>query len=124
MNLLNKEPLPNYNNIAKLTLKVLKYFFQRIENNNFVSPKSKKFIMKSLSFLSLLLLLTISTSGFSQEVVNPKTPDTLSPWTKKNQLGFDISEIAFVNWSAGGTSSVSGLVKGDFSRIYAKKNSY
>jgi hypothetical protein len=100
----------------------LKYFFQRIENNNFVSPKSKKFIMKSFSFLSLLLLLTISTSGFSQEVVNPKTPDTVSSWTKKNQLGFDISEIAFVNWSAGGTSSVSGLFKGDFARVYAKKN--
>jgi hypothetical protein len=32
----------------------------------------------------------------------------------KNSLGFDISEVAFVNWSAGGTSSISGLFKGKF----------
>lgn len=78
--------------------------------------------MKLSSFVFTFVLFIICNLGFSQEVVNPKIPDTLSPWTKKNQLGFDISEIAFVNWSAGGTSSVSGLVKGDFSRIYAKKN--
>lgn len=78
--------------------------------------------MKLSSFVFTFVLFIICNLGFSQEVVNLKTPDTLSPWTKKNQLGFDISEIAFVNWSAGGTSSVSGLVKGDFSRIYAKKN--
>lgn len=78
--------------------------------------------MKLSSFVFTFVLFIICNLGFSQEVVNLKIPDTLSPWTKKNQLGFDISEIAFVNWSAGGTSSVSGLVKGDFSRIYAKKN--
>jgi hypothetical protein len=44
-----------------------------------------------------------------------------SHWTSKNVLGFDISEIAFVNWSAGGTSSVSGLIKGDFYRTYERK---
>ncbi|MEN9908239.1 MAG: hypothetical protein RLZZ540_1388 [Bacteroidota bacterium] len=44
-----------------------------------------------------------------------------SCWGKKNILGFDISEIAFVNWSAGGTSSISGLLKGDFNRTYEKK---
>jgi myo-inositol-1-phosphate synthase len=34
-------------------------------------------------------------------------PDTLSHWIKKNKIGFDISEIVFVNWNAGGTSSIS-----------------
>jgi hypothetical protein len=29
---------------------------------------------------------------------------------KKNKIGFDISEIVF-NWNAGGTSSISGLLK-------------
>ncbi len=47
---------------------------------------------------------------------------TPSHWSKKNIVGFDISEIAFVNWSAGGTSSISGLFKGDFNRTYQKKN--
>ncbi len=44
-----------------------------------------------------------------------------SHWKGKNVLGFDISEIAFVNWSAGGTNSISGLLKGDFNRTYERK---
>jgi hypothetical protein len=36
--------------------------------------------------------------------------DTLSHWIKKNKIGFDISEIV-VNWNAGGTSSISGLLE-------------
>ena len=44
-----------------------------------------------------------------------------SHWHGKNILGFDISEIAFVNWSAGGTSSISGLLKADFNRTYERK---
>ena len=46
----------------------------------------------------------------------------LSHWTKKNSIGFDISEVAFVNWSAGGTSSISGLLKGKFHRVYNRSN--
>jgi Protein of unknown function (DUF3078) len=78
--------------------------------------------MKLQSFVSLLILFTVSINAFSQEVTTPQIHDTISPWTKKNCLGFDISQIAFVNWSAGGTSSVSGLFKGDFSRVYFKEN--
>jgi hypothetical protein len=59
---------------------------------------------------------------FPENLIKTKLPDTISYWKKNNRLGFDISEIAFVNWSAGGTSSISGLLKGNFSRIYAKKN--
>lgn len=49
-------------------------------------------------------------------------PDTSSHWKNKNTIGFDLSEIAFVNWSAGGVSSVSGLLKGNFTRIYTRQN--
>jgi hypothetical protein len=69
-----------------------------------------------------LFLLLFSVSIFAQELTNTKLPDTISYWTKKNKLGFDISEIAFVNWSAGGNSAVSGLFKGEFLRMYAKEN--
>ncbi len=79
--------------------------------------------MKLPSFVSLLILFTVSINAFSQEVTSPQIHDTISSWTKKNSLGFDISQIAFINWSAGGTSSVSGLFKGDFSRVYVKRNS-
>lgn len=67
-----------------------------------------------------LVLFSITISA--QEVIATKSTDTISYWTKKNKVGFDISEIAFVNWSAGGNSAISGLLKGDFSRIYAKGN--
>lgn len=55
----------------------------------------------------------------SQETTNIKIPITISHWAKTNKLGFDISEIAFVNWNAGGTSSVSGLFSGKFTRQYS-----
>jgi hypothetical protein len=46
-------------------------------------------------------------------------PDTLSHWIK-NKIGFDISEIVFVNWNAGGTSSISGLLKENLIAYTAK----
>jgi hypothetical protein len=103
--------------------------------------------MKLQPITLLFFIFMFSINGFSQSVINTKIqdttvsfwtkksklffpqdqittelPDTISYWKKTNRLGFDISEIAFVNWSAGGTSSISGLLKGNFSRIYAKKN--
>lgn len=47
----------------------------------------------------------------------------LSHWKNKNTIGFDLTEIAFVNWNAGGTSSVSGLFNGNFTRIRSDINS-
>lgn len=41
----------------------------------------------------------------------------ISHWKHKNTIGFDLNEIALANWSAGGQSSVSGLFKGNFTRI-------
>ena len=76
---------------------------------------------------TLLLFLLLSTSTIFAQIIQTtlspnQAPKPPSNWSKKNQLGFDISEIAFVNWSAGGTSSISGLFKGEFGRTYAKKN--
>ncbi|MEN2399661.1 DUF3078 domain-containing protein [Flavobacterium sp. MC2016-06] len=82
--------------------------------------------MKLLRSTLLLLLLLCTSNNFAQIIRTTLAPNQTPPppsnWTKKNQIGFDISEIAFVNWSAGGTSSVSGLFKGEFSRTYAKEN--
>lgn len=56
--------------------------------------------------------------------------DALSPirseisfWKKTNSLGLDINQGTFSNWSAGGYSSVSGIIKGDFTRTYEKGRS-
>ncbi len=105
--------------------------------------------MKLLHNLLILLSLTISLNNYSQEealtpimveivpitkIAPPLTATitirqvqpTLFPvsaWKNKNTIGFDLNEIAFVNWNAGGTSSISGLLKGNFTRTYATEKS-
>lgn len=68
---------------------------------------------------SILLIISffIFQSGFSQ-IIRTKLPDTISNWKSKNKVGFDISQISFVNWNAGGNNSISGLLKGNFKRDY------
>jgi len=39
-------------------------------------------------------------------------------WKKVNKFGLNISEVAFVNWNAGGDNSVSALASADFVRNY------
>jgi hypothetical protein len=73
-----------------------------------------------LKIVSLFLFYTLSVLG--QESISLPPKDTSSHWINKNKVGFDISQIAFVNWSAGGNSAISGLIKGDFSRVYSKGN--
>lgn len=76
-------------------------------------------IMKFLKTFSLLLF--IGAYGYSQDI-KPIELDTTSHWEAKNTLGFDLSEIAFVNWSPGGVSSVAGLGRAIFVRKYDNKN--
>lgn len=84
--------------------------------------------MKSSLSVPLLFIFFISTNTFSQKIITTldvpkqKSPDSIPNWVNKNRIGFDISEIAFVNWNAGGTSSVSGLLKSKFSRVYTGDN--
>lgn len=87
--------------------------------------------MKLYHLPILIFFLFCSSKNFAQKsliqtqltpVIQTQLPDTHSNWAKKNKLGFDITQIAFVNWSAGGTSSISGLFKGEFSRVYTKDN--
>ncbi|WP_298793219.1 DUF3078 domain-containing protein [uncultured Allomuricauda sp.] len=39
-------------------------------------------------------------------------------WTKTNEFGLNINEVAFVNWNAGGDNSVSALASMSFNRNY------
>lgn len=94
----------------------------------FANPKSKMLAMRLLS-LTFGLLLLFSTTTFAQSVDTIQAPKLdsivlkeVSHWEKKNVVGFDLNEIAFVNWSAGGNSAISGLIKGTFSRKYENGN--
>ena len=107
--------------------------------------------MKLLHYTFIIVLLTTSINSFSQKdtirpiivelkpittvatvtstaIVTAKTPPKLpviyySHWQRKNTIGIDLNEIAFVNWNAGGTSSISGLLKGNFLRIHTRDKS-
>ncbi|WP_274782056.1 DUF3078 domain-containing protein [Flavobacterium sp. SUN052] len=76
-------------------------------------------LFKKLMFSFLLLSLT---STYSQNIIQTTISDTTSNWKSKNTIGLDLSEISFLNWSAGGNSSISGLAKGNFIRIYKTQN--
>lgn len=82
------------------------------------------FLFFSISSIAQIRIITSKMDTISLKTGLPITtiitskPDSISHWTNKNTLGIDISEIAFVNWSAGGTSAITGLVKGHLKRDY------
>lgn len=41
-------------------------------------------------------------------------------WTRKNAVGVNFNEVAFVNWNAGGNNSISALFFGNFERNFQK----
>lgn len=41
-------------------------------------------------------------------------------WSEKNAVGMNFNEVAFVNWNAGGTNSISAAFYGNFERKYTK----
>ncbi len=78
--------------------------------------------MKKKLLLIVLGIFFYNPILFSQVKIITKLPDSISHWKKENKVGFDISEIAFVNWSAGGNNSVSGLLNGQFKRFFIYDN--
>jgi hypothetical protein len=83
------------------------------------------FLLFSIGTFSQIKIITnkidsTATDKNNQAVTSIITtkPDTISCWAKSNILGVDISEIAFVNWSAGGTSAITGILKGHIKRDY------
>lgn len=65
-----------------------------------------------------LLFLWFSLAVFSQDSLKVQKDSIY--WTHKNEVGFDISQVAFINWNIGGNNSISGLLKGRFERRYEK----
>ena len=77
--------------------------------------------MRFLKTTLFIQILFITICSFSQNQIIPTKVD-LTLIESKNTVGLDISQIAFVNWNAGGNSSISGLLKGDFSRKFQDEN--
>jgi hypothetical protein len=75
-------------------------------------------------FLFLCFLLS-NISVFAQDSLTVKTDSLSLPqdtiyWTKKNEVGLDITQVSFINWNIGGNNSIAALLKGRFERRYEK----
>lgn len=77
--------------------------------------------MKALKTLILFVFL-VSYQLKAQDKIITQLPDSTSHWKKIHKFGFDINQISFVNWNAGGNNSISGLLKGEIKRTYEHKN--
>ena len=75
-------------------------------------------MIKRILFFAALVFSTVALS----QTIRTKKPDSISNWKKINKVGLDFTQITFVNWSAGGNNSISGLAKGQFIRNYALDN--
>ncbi|WP_297797671.1 DUF3078 domain-containing protein [uncultured Eudoraea sp.] len=70
-------------------------------------PRGVRFINPDISFNETKVLTDVRKPF--------KIP---SFWTKENKLGFNINQVAFVNWNAGGENSISGIANLKFVRNY------
>lgn len=75
-------------------------------------------MIKKILFVTVFVF---STFSFSQ-IIRTEKPDTISHWKKVNKVGLDFTQVTFINWSAGGNNSISGLAKGQFIRNYLNDN--
>lgn len=86
---------------------------------------------KNLKHYHLLFLLFFSSISihaqrhadfFSKEIQETPTENdsVVSNWKHVNKASLDISEVAFINWNAGGSNSISGLLGVEFQRNYKK----
>ena len=82
--------------------------------------------MKRISIL-LLAVLSIMTTYAQKEVaastagtIAPTTEEVEKAWKFGGRAGLFANQVALVNWSAGGVSSISGLLNGDIFANYRK----
>lgn len=78
----------------------------------------------SNSFASLLpktISDTTSVDSTRNDSIKKEDQNLVMPWSEKNSLGVNLSEVAFVNWNAGGNNSVSALFFGNFERKFKKE---
>jgi len=81
-----------------------------------------------IKYASIIILCLVSTNVFSQYIQqvqvqqNSQTQQdsVINYWKSLNRASLDVSEVAFVNWNAGGSNSISGLVGLEMQRNFQK----
>ncbi|MGJ8592857.1 MAG: DUF3078 domain-containing protein [Aquaticitalea sp.] len=70
-------------------------------------------------FLVIFFCFFIQVANAQTDSLNLQTSDSIPKWDFKNRAGLDINEVTFVNWSAGGSNSISALLGFTSSLNYA-----
>ncbi|OIQ19438.1 DUF3078 domain-containing protein [Lacinutrix sp. MedPE-SW] len=73
-----------------------------------------------LLIIALLAINNVKAQEVNQDSV-VKVQDTIK-WLQENKAGLDINEVTFVNWSAGGSNSISALFNLHSSLRYKRDN--
>ena len=82
-------------------------------------PKALNPIFISNSF-GIDTLIRLSLVRPADSIAKTQVRD-LAWWENKNSIGFDLHEVAFMNWTSGGENSISGILKIYFSRSFQKE---
>lgn len=62
-------------------------------------------------FTVIIFCLCIQFVNSQTDSTTVKAIDSIPKWVQKNRAGLDINEVTFVNWSSGGSNSISALLK-------------
>jgi hypothetical protein len=73
---------------------------------------------KSLS--TLLFFFFFLSNCIAQPIIRTEKEKDTTYWVHKNVVNFDLTQIAFSNWNAGGNSSISGLLRGTFQKKFTR----
>ena len=76
----------------------------------------------AFTFIFSVPIFAQTTATTTQKPLDTIKNKAASNWVRKNAVGFDLSEIAFINWNPGGVSSISVLANGKFTRIKRTAN--
>lgn len=80
---------------------------RRVQEKTKIIPRGVNLVNPKISFQS--------TKTLDKKFKRFRVP---SFWEEINTLGLTASEVAFVNWNAGGNNSLSGIASGKFERNY------
>ncbi len=78
--------------------------------------------MKKINLICTLLFFFVTHAQEQTDSLTVKTDSIPKYWTGTNKFGLNISEVAFINWNAGGQNSISAIASAAFSRKYKKEN--
>ena len=79
-----------------------------------------RFFRQNLTCLFLFVAGCVIAQDEEVQSISVNTDSISTNWKRINRASLDISEVAFVNWNAGGSNSISGLLGLEFQRNFKK----